>query len=74
MDSHGWTHETRCLTSIWAEESVQRKLDDLYRNCAIYDSSSSSFWQTRHSLEHCCPHRLKTTMHFVFANYMETHV
>ncbi len=62
------TYETCCLISIWAEESVQRKLDDSYRNREIYDSSSSSFRQTRHSLVHCCPRRLEMTRHLVFAN------
>ncbi|KAG7488466.1 hypothetical protein MATL_G00033010 [Megalops atlanticus] len=41
MDSRGWgTHETRCLISIWAEESVQRKLEDSYHNRAIYEEIS----------------------------------
>ncbi len=33
----GWSAgETRSLISIWAEYSVQRKLDNSYRNRAIY--------------------------------------
>ncbi len=64
MDSRGWsTHETRWPISIWAEESVQRKLDDSYHNRAIYEihdsTSSYSFQQTRHSLVRCCPHQFK---------------
>lgn len=30
--------ETRYLLSIWAEESVQWKLDDCYRNQAIHEN------------------------------------
>ncbi len=41
MDTRGWSkHETRCLISIWAEDSVQRKLDDSYRNRPIYEDIS----------------------------------
>lgn len=41
MDSRGWsTLETRCLISIWTEESVQRKLEDSYRNRTIYKEIS----------------------------------
>lgn len=39
--SAGWcADETRCFISIWSEESVQRKLDDAYRNRAIYEEIS----------------------------------
>ncbi|KAM4625088.1 quinone oxidoreductase PIG3 isoform 2-T2 [Polymixia lowei] len=41
MDARGWSNnETRCLISIWSNESVQRKLDDSYRNRPIYEEIS----------------------------------
>lgn len=40
-DIRSWgATETRCLISIWAEDSVQRRLDDSYRNRAIYEDIS----------------------------------
>lgn len=41
MESHGWSiREAQCLISIWSEDSVQRKLEDSYRNRAIYEEIS----------------------------------
>ncbi|XP_069012635.1 uncharacterized protein [Embiotoca jacksoni] len=41
MDRRGWgVQETRCLIAIWADESIQRKLEDTYRNRTIYEQIS----------------------------------
>lgn len=36
----GGSQETCCVIAIWSEESIQRKLDDTYRNRRIYEDIS----------------------------------
>ncbi|XP_075905528.1 uncharacterized protein LOC142903644 isoform X2 [Nelusetta ayraudi] len=50
MDPRGWgTQETRCLIAIWSEESIQRRLDDSYRNRRIYEEISKQMREKGYS-------------------------
>ncbi|XP_059204193.1 myb/SANT-like DNA-binding domain-containing protein 7 isoform X1 [Centropristis striata] len=50
MDIRGWSmSETRCLVSIWADESVQQKLEDSYRNRPIYEAISTKMQEKGYS-------------------------
>ncbi len=65
MDSRGWgAQETRCLISIWAEDSVQQKLDDTYRNRAIYEDISKMMKGNGHSRSwQQCQRKIKHLKH-----------
>lgn len=49
-DACAWrSSETRCLLSIWSEDSVQRKLGDSYRNRAVYESIAEKMGENGYS-------------------------